>query len=260
MEQVLTPSNMVILFSLLFFAGLVDSVAGGGGIISLPAYMFIGLPAHVAMGCNKFSASMGTLLAMARFWKNRALDLKIGAISACGSFIAAYIGSSVALIIDEDLLKKIFVIVLPFVAVIILNKRQFGDENFAYLIEEKKAYLLALLIGLLIGFYDGLIGPGTGTFAIIAYCAIMRYDLKTASGNAKVLNTASGLASVIRFIISGKIVYAIAIPAAFFSITGSYIGAGLAIRKGSRFIKPMMILVITLLFSKMLFQDILHII
>ena len=133
----------------------------------------------------------------------------------------------------------------------ILLKRDFGDENKSDSIPKVKAYILAFVIGIIIGFYDGLIGPGTGTFAIIAYCLIMKYDLRTASGNAKMLNFASNCASLIAFIYSGKILYSIAIPAAVSGIAGNYMGAGFAIKKGAKFIRPMMIVVIVLLFAKM---------
>lgn len=260
MDYVITLPNMIILFALVFFAGVVDSVAGGGGIITVPAFMFVGLPAHYAIGSNKVTVSFGTFLATMRFWKNKSIEIKIALISAIASFISGYIGSTVALHISDDVLKKIILFTLPVVAVVILTKREFGDENSSAGIEKKKAYILAFIIGIMIGFYDGLIGPGTGTFAIIAYCIIMKYDLKTASGNAKVLNSASCISSAIRYVISGKVVYAVAIPAVIFSLLGNYIGSGLAIKKGASFIKPMMIVVIVLLFSKILFQDILQII
>lgn len=246
--------SLVILYFLVFLAGFIDSIAGGGGLISLPAYIFVGLPVHNAMGCNKFSAAVGTTFSVIRFWKNKALHLKVALISGLGS-TSAYIGSRLALIIDEKILKTILIVILPIVAILILSKRDFGNENKSNDIPKEKVYKLAFLIGLLIGFYDGLIGPGTGTFAIIAYCVLMKYDLKTASGNAKILNLASNYASVIAFVISGKIIYSIAIPAAIFAMIGNYIGAGFAISKGAKFIRPMMILVIILLFGK-IFLDV----
>ena len=246
--------SLIILYFLVFLAGFIDSIAGGGGLISLPAYIFVGLPVHNAMGCNKFSAAVGTTFSVIRFWKNKALELKVALVSGLGS-TSAYIGSRLALIIDEKILKTVLIVVLPIVAILILSKRDFGNENKSNDIPKEKVYKLAFLIGLLIGFYDGLIGPGTGTFAIIAYCVLMKYDLKTASGNAKILNLSSNYASIIAFFLSGKIIYSIAIPAAIFAMIGNYIGAGFAISKGAKFIRPMMILVIMLLFGK-IFLDV----
>lgn len=242
--------SLILLCSLIFLAGFIDSIAGGGGLISLPAYLFVKLPMHNAMGCNKFSAAVGTTFSTLRFWKNKTLDLKVALISASGSSISSFIGSSIALLIEENILKIILIIILPIVAVLTLVKRDFGNEDKSFEIPMKKLYIFAFLLGLFIGFYDGLIGPGTGTFAIIAYCTIMKYDLKKASGNAKLLNLASNYASVVAYIMGGKIIYSIAIPAAISAMLGNYIGAGFAIKKGSKFIRPVMMLVMTLLFGK----------
>ena len=246
---------LAFLWFFVFLGGFVDSAAGGGGLISLPAYLFVGLPPHTAIGCNKFSAACGTTLSAARFFKNGAVDWQVAAVSAVCSFISSYIGIRIALMINQETLKTVLVIVLPIVAVLLLFKRNFGTENQSAEIPKKRAFVLAACTGLLIGFYDGLIGPGTGTIAIIVFSAGMKYDLKTASGNAKVMNLASNYASLIAVITGNKVVYSIAIPAAVFGIIGNYIGAGFAIKKGTAFIKPLMICVIVLLFGK-LFYDV----
>lgn len=245
---------LILLYFLVFLAGFIDSIAGGGGLISLPAYIFVGLPPHNAMATNKVSSSLGTTLSTLRFLKNKALDLKISLISAVGSFMAAHIASELVLKIDEKMFKTMIIFVLPVVAIVILSKRNFGNENLSDTIEKRKKYIYAGLIGLLIGFYDGLIGPGTGTFAIMAYCLIMKYDLKTASGNSKLLNLASNYASLSVFLFSGKIMFHIAVPAAIFGLIGNYLGSGFAIKKGAKFIRPMMIVVIVLLFAKIFFD------
>ena len=246
---------LAFLWFFVFLGGFVDSAAGGGGLISLPAYLFVGLPPHTAIGCNKFSAACGTTLSAARFFKNGAVDWQVAAVSAVCSSISSYIGIRIALMINQETLKTVLVIVLPIVAVLLLFKRNFGTENQSAEIPKKKAFILAACTGLLIGFYDGLIGPGTGTIAIIVFSAWMKYDLKTASGNAKVMNLASNYATLIAVITGNKVVYSIAIPAAVFGIIGNYIGAGFAIKKGTAFIKPLMICVIVLLFGK-LFYDV----
>ena len=245
---------LILLYFLVFLAGFIDSIAGGGGLISLPAYIFVGLPSHNAMATNKFTSSLGTTLSTLRFLKNKALDLKIAIISAVGSFMAARIASEIVLRLDEKMFRAMIMFVLPVVAIVILSKRNFGDENLSNTIEKSKAYRYAFLIGLLIGFYDGLIGPGTGTFAIMAYCLIMKYDLKTASGNSKLLNLASNYASLSVFLFSGNIIFRIAIPAAILGLLGNYLGSGFAIKKGAKFIRPTMIVVIVLLFTKIFFD------
>ena len=170
----LTIWALAFLWFFVFLAGFIDSAAGGGGLISLPAYLFVGLPPHTAIGCNKFSAACGTTLSAARFFKNGAVDWQVAAISAVCSFVASYLGIRIAVMINQETLKTVLVIVLPIVAVLLLLKRNFGAENQSADIPKKKALILAACAGLVIGFYDGLIGPGTGTIAIIVFSAWMQ--------------------------------------------------------------------------------------
>lgn len=243
---------MIFICVMVFIAGFVDSVAGGGGLISLPAYMLAGLPAHQAYGTNKFSSALGTTLSVFRFFVNGALNLKVSLLSALGAFLGSWLGSRVVLLLDDHFLKMMMVFMLPIVILVVIFKKDCGERNEFAQIEKKKVIFLSLFIGLIIGLYDGLFGPGTGTFAIIAYTAIMKFDLKTASGNAKILNLASNYASVITFALSGSIVYKVALPAAVCGIVGNYLGSGLAIKKGAKFIRPMMVIVVMLLLSKII--------
>jgi uncharacterized membrane protein YfcA len=242
---------LLVLYFLIFTAGFIDSVAGGGGLISLPAYMITGLPVHVAYGCNKFSSACGTTFSTFRFLKKGSIDIYFGAAAAVSSFIGAALSTQIMLMLDDKVLKTMLVIVIPIASVIILIHKNYGSEDRSGEIKPRKKFAMAVFIGLLIGFYDGLIGPGTGTFAIIAFSVIMKYDLRNASGNAKLLNLASNYASLVTFIFAGTINYSIAIPAAFCGILGNYIGAGLALKKGAKVIRPMLIVVLTLLLVKM---------
>ncbi|PIE98844.1 MAG: hypothetical protein CR988_01315 [Treponema sp.] len=243
-----------ILCFFVFLAGFIDAAAGGGGLISLPAYLIVGLPAHFAIGCNKFSATSGTTFSAIRFFKHGAVSKKIATISAVFAFVSSYFGMKLALSINQNILKTALIVALPFLAIILFLKQDFGSVDTSLNMSNKKAGLLAASVGCGIGFYDGLIGPGTGTFAIIAYSALMNFDLKTASGNSKILNLASGYASVIAAITSGKVIYKIAIPAAVFGILGNFLGSGLAIKKGSKFIRPLILFVILLLCLKLIYD------
>lgn len=243
--------SLLFLCPLIFLAGFVDSVAGGGGVISLPAFMFTGMPAHSAYACNKFSASCGTTFAAGRYLANRVLDLRVALISAAGSFLGATIASRLVLMLRESTLKMMLLVILPVAAALILFKRSYGEEDRSAGLSAKKRWLLAAAIGLGIGMYDGLFGPGTGTFAIMAYTMLMKYDLRTASGNAKLLNLASNYASVVTFALAGTILYQIAIPTALCNIAGGYLGSGFAIKKGAKFIRPVMMVVVVLLLGKM---------
>lgn len=245
---------LFFLCPIMFLAGFVDSVAGGGGLISLPAYMATGMPIHFVYGCNKFSNSCGTTLATIKFFKEGALDIKIAIISAIGSFIGASAATKIVLLLSDDLLKKMLIVILPIMAFIILFKLNKIEIKSSKNFQNKKSIFLALLIGFICGSYDGLFGPGTGTIAIMCFALILKYEITIASGNAKLLNLTSNYASVIGFLISGNIYFQFAIPCAIFNILGSYIGSSLAIKNGIKFIRPMMIIVVILLLSKTILE------
>ncbi len=186
---------MAFLVLMTGFAGFVDSAAGGGGLISLPAYLFAGLPPHYTYATNKFSAACGTTFATASFFQNGAMNVKVGVLAAIGSFAGSALGAHIVLLLSDEVLRTMMFIILPIAAVVILWRRNLPDENRDDGTMNLKKTLLALGIGLGIGLYDGMVGPGTGTFAIIAFTSLMGFDLRTANGNAKVLNLASNYAS-----------------------------------------------------------------
>ncbi len=239
--------SILLLFGMIFLAGFVDSVAGGGGLISQPAYLLSGLPIHCALGCNKVSSACGTLVATVQYFRSGVLDWRVAGLSAVCSFIGSAGGARVALLIDDDTLKMALIILLPIVSIIILAKRNLADENLSEQLTRKQRWFFGAFIGLFIGFYDGLIGPGTGTFAMMAYCILMKYDMRTASGNARMLNLASNVAAAVTFASAGTVVYKVALPAAVFGILGGYLGSKVAIRRGAKFIRPVMIVVLIMI-------------
>lgn len=248
------PISVPMLALVCFLIGMgafVDAVAGGGGLISLPAYLFAGLPVHTAMGCNKFSASVGTTFAAASFLQGRALHLRTALLAAAGSFAGGTIASRLALLIPDSMLRLIVLIGVPTAAVVIFSQRKLPDDNRFETLPPRRAVVLAVVIGFLIGLWDGLVGPGTGTFAIIAFSMLMKFDLTTSSGNAKVLNLASNYASLLTFVRSGDVIYAVAIPAAVCGVIGSLLGSRMAIKGGAKMIRPMLLLVLALLLAKM---------
>lgn len=161
------------------FAGFVDAIAGGGGIISLPAYFLTGMPAHVCYGTNKFSSACGTTLAAATYLKHGAINVKVAVIAAIGSFIGSNIGSHIVLLLDDKILKLMLIVCMPVIAVIIFVKKFGGDEDRSYLLGPVKIMIYGFLVGFFVGGYDGIFGPGTGTIAAIAFTAFMHFDLKT---------------------------------------------------------------------------------
>ncbi|HHV64199.1 MAG TPA: TSUP family transporter [Peptococcaceae bacterium] len=230
-----------------FLAGLIDSIAGGGGLISLPAYIASGLPVHMALGCNKFSSALGTVISSLRFWRNKKVHLKTVVISIICALIGSAAGARVVLFVDDYIFRIILLVIIPVVAAFVFLKKDFGTINQVKSLSQKRLVIVSALIGLGIGFYDGFLGPGTGTFLIFSYALLLRFDLITASGNAKLVNLASNLGALIMFLIHGQVYFALAVPATFFGIVGNFIGSGLALRKGSKVIRPVFLIALALL-------------
>lgn len=243
---------LFIICPLVFIAGFIDAVAGGGGLVSLPAYIFAGVPIHIAYGTNKFANCIGTGVASAKFFKSGNIKIKPALVSAAGALIGSWIGAQLVILLDEKYLKYSLMIILPVVAIFLLFNRNFGQDIDTKDLSIKKTYILCFIIGLIIGAYDGFFGPGTGTFLVLAFTSICGFSMITASGNAKVVNLASNLAALIVYISNGKVSFLIGVPAAVCAILGNYLGAHFAIKKGSKFIRPVIILVIIMLFSKII--------
>lgn len=236
------------LYPLIFLSGFVDSIAGGGGIISLSAYLAAGLPAHMALGTNKVSAFLGTGISTWRFARRGHVRWDAAAVSFVGGLGGSAAGARLALFVDERVLVYIMLAVLPVIAALVLRGVGFAPRETA--MARGRMLALATSIGFVIGGYDGFFGPGTGTFLIMAFTGILGFDVLTACGNAKVVNFASNIAAAVTFIVNGQVVYALAVPCALCAIAGQYIGAGLAMKRGVRIVRPMVLVVIVLLMGK----------
>jgi len=245
---------LLIICPLIFIAGFIDAVAGGGGLISLPAYIFAGVPIHIAYGTNKFANCIGTSVASVKFFKSGNVKIKSALISAAGALIGSWIGAQLVVLLDEKYLKYSLIIILPIVAVFLLFNRNFGKEENTKDLPIKKTYILSFIIGLIIGAYDGFFGPGTGTFLVLAFTSICGFSMITASGNAKIVNLASNFAALLVYLANGKVSFSIGIPAAICAVLGNYLGAHLAIKNGNKVIKPIIVLVIALLFLKIIYD------
>ncbi|MFI3208001.1 MAG: TSUP family transporter [Eubacteriales bacterium] len=250
-----TIEMILVVCPLVFLAAFVDAIAGGGGLISLPAYLFTGMPTHMAYGSNKFSACIGSLFSAYRFLKSGTIYLKVAILSAVFALGGSYLGAHLTLILSDQMLKISMTILLPVIAVFILfKKKNMEDVNRVDELSKVAVVAWSTVIGFAIGTYDGFFGPGTGTFLILAYTSIMGFDFRTACGNARIVNLASNFAALVVYIFAGKVMYMIAIPATACSILGYWLGAGLAIKKGAKFIRPVMLCVIAGLFVKIIWD------
>jgi len=235
-----------------FCASFVDAIGGGGGIISLPVYLLAGLPAHYALGTNKMSASLGTLASMYRYVKNKCVDWGLAIPSIVLALLGAHFGTRLQLVVDGQYLKYMLLIVLPIVAVVLLRQKKFPEERGE--IDPWKQRCIVWVASLAIGMYDGFYGPGTGTFLLLVFCNLAKMDLRTASGNVKLVNVASGTSALITSAMAGKVIAPIGLIATVFSIAGHYLGAGMTLKNGAKAVRPVIFIVLAMLAVKVVLE------
>ena len=248
----ITYQTFLIICPFLFLAGLIDAIGGGGGLISLPAYLIAGLPPHTAVATNKLSSTCGTALATFRFIKNGLVNFKLAIPSIVVAIIGSSIGANLSLLVNENIMLYIMVTILPLCAFFVLNKKLFHDGGADEINLDMRTYITASIAALVIGMYDGFYGPGTGTFLIIAFTIFARLSIKASNAQAKVINLTSNITSLIIFVLNGEVLFTIGLAAAFCNMLGGYIGAGLVMRNGAKIVKPSIILVLILLALKVL--------
>ena len=246
----ITYQTFLIVCPFLFLAGLIDAIGGGGGLISLPAYLIAGLPPHAAVATNKLSSTCGTTLATLRFIKNGLVNLKLAIPSVIAAIIGSSIGANLSLLIKEEIMLYIMIAILPICAFLVLNKKLFHDGGENEIALDRRTYITATIAALIIGMYDGFYGPGTGTFLIIAFTVFAKISMKTANAQAKVINLTSNITSLIIFLINGEVLFSVGIVAAACNMLGGHIGAGLVMKNGAKIIKPSIIFVLILLALK----------
>lgn len=246
--------TFLIVCPLVFLAGLVDSIAGGGGLISLPAYIIAGLPAHMALGTNKLASAMGTSISTGRFLKNGYLKgrkmVRIAAGACIASLVGSHIGSRLSLLVQESVLEHLMIVVLPIVAFYVMRNKDLGAAAGRAPLSDRAAFLIALAAAFLIGGYDGFYGPGTGTFLILVLTGAARMDVRQASALTKVINLASNVSALATFLANGTVSYALGLTAGLFCIAGHYIGSGLVVHNGQRIVRPVILVVLAILFVK----------
>ena len=252
--MVLTPRMFLIVCPLLFLAGFVDSIAGGGGLISLPAYLFAGLPVHAAIATNKLSSACGTSLATARFVKNGLIRPKLVLPGIAAALLGSALGARLSLLADERLIRAILFVVLPAAAFVVLNPRLFPDRPSGEARTDGRTLAVCALAAFVIGLYDGFYGPGTGTFLIIAFTVFARLSVGEANAQAKAINLSTNLSSLAVFLAGGQVVVPLGLAAAACNMLGNYIGSGLALSRGAKITRPIILTVLGLLLIKLLYE------
>ena len=245
----LTPEMFLIVCPMLFLAGFVDAIGGGGGLISLPAYLFAGLPIHVAIATNKLSSTCGTALATFRFIRHKLVNFKLAVPSVICAVAGASLGARLSMRMSEQVMKNVLFIVLPLSAFFVLNKTLFQERGREARVD-RRTYLVSSAAAFVIGIYDGFYGPGTGTFLIIAFTVFAKMGLTAANAQTKVINLTTNVTSLVIFLLHGQAVIPLGIAAAICNMAGNYIGAGLAMDKGAKIVRPVILIVLALLLIK----------
>jgi len=235
-----------------FIAGLIDSVAGGGGLIQLPALFIIlpELPAGILLGTNKLSSICGTSVAAVQYWRHVGVNWKATLPATFAAFIFSFLGARAATLMSTAVMRPVVLVLLVAVAVYTFVQSDFGSLHAPRLTAVRQN-IFSVVTGTVIGFYDGFFGPGTGSFLIFVFIGIFGFSFLAASASAKIVNFTTNFAAVLYFVFTGNVLYAVALPMAACNILGSVVGTRLAVLKGNRFVRIVFLLVVTALIIKL---------
>ncbi len=244
-------TNYILMFAFAFIAGFIDSVVGGGGLIQLPAMLilFAGLPIPTLMGTNKFAAFSGTSIATMRYVKQVEIPWKSILPAIFTALIFSFLGARVVSSIRKEDIKIIVLFLLVIVAAYTFLRKDFG-LNHAPKLNASKTVIYSLITGCVLGFYDGFFGPGTGSFLIVIFISLFGFSFLVSSVSAKLINCATNISALSYFMYTGQINYQLAIPVAVFNMVGSFLGAKMAIKKGSAFIRTLFLFIVTCMILK----------
>lgn len=243
----------LIVCPLVFLGGYVDAVAGGGGLISLPAYLIAGLPAHTAIGTNKISSAMGTTLTTYKFWRQGFIEWKLALLCAVCALAGSTGGANLALLVSDRVFKIILLFVLPLTAFYVFRSKTLDTAGHDPLTPAKTA-AIAAACALIIGVYDGFYGPGTGTFLLLLLTGLAHMKLNDAAGITKVINLSTNVAALVTYLLNEKVMLVLGLTAGIFGIAGNWLGARSFTRNGSRIVKPLIGVVLAVFFVRIVWE------
>lgn len=238
----LSPAAIVALFFVALVAGLIDAIAGGGGLLTVPALLTAGLPPHAVFGTNKGSAVFGSFSALFRFWRAGLVDRPRARVLFPLGLLGSFAGAGLVLLVKPEVLKPVVLVLLVAAGAVVAFVRP--PASAAQRPVPKQAVLEGALIAFVVGAYDGFFGPGTGTFLIILFVTVLHFSLREASANAKVVNFASNLAATVLFAWRGLVLWKVSLPMALGQLIGGTLGAHLAVKGGDRVVRRVVLLVV----------------
>ena len=243
--------SYAIFFVAAFLGGFIDAIAGGGGLITLPAIMAMGVPPHLALGTNKLQGVFGSFTATLNFTKKGLIDYKECFIGIVFTFIGALIGAMLILFLNANFLKIIIPFLLIAIFIYTLFMPKIGESDRA---AKMNGGLFYVIFGLVLGFYDGFFGPGAGSFWMFAMVALIGLNLKKAVAHTKALNFTSNIVALGVFIAGGQILWLVGFLMAVGQILGAYFGSNLVIKKEVKFIRTMFLIVVAATICKLFFD------
>ena len=254
MEFVLDPTVMLLLCSVAFLAGFIDAIAGGGGLLTVPALLTAGLPPHLVLGTNKLAATFGSLTASVTYYRKKLFDPYYWRHALIATAIGACIGVLVVDQISKSTLEKVLPVLILIAAIYSLFAKVQADDQLQLPADSPKNRLSQRLQGLGLGFYDGIAGPGTGSFWMVSTMALYKINLLLTSGVARSMNFVSNGFALVTFAVLGHIHYQLGIAMGLCLMVGSYFGAHTAIRFGSKLIKPLFMLMVMAIALRLIWQ------
>lgn len=249
----MAPLTFLIVCPLVFLGGFVDAVAGGGGLISLPAYLIAGVPVHMAIGTNKLSSAMGTTLTTIRYAKCGFIPWRFSAICVVFAFLGSSRGAKLALLLDARIFTLLMLVLLPLAAFYVLKSRHLERDTDG---GERRGRTLffGIVSAFFIGMYDGFYGPGTGTFLLLALTGLAHMELRKANGVTKAINLTTNLSALAVFLWKGKVLLPLGLVAGCFGLLGNYLGSRFFVAGGVKFVKPVILSVLALFFVRILWE------
>lgn len=238
----------IVVFLLIGFAGFIDSIAGGGGLIAVPTYLALGLPAELILGTNKCVSSSGTTFAVFRYIRSNTILWRTVSYAIIAALIGSAVGASLSSYLSRNLIFILLLIVIP-VLFYLQSRHMFLQTTQPELTNKQIAYRSSIA-GFFIGGYDGIFGPGTGTFLLLAFMVYLHMTTREASANARIVNYASNLSAFVYFLVQGRIFWPVAIVAIAGSICGNWLGSGLVIKSADKVVVPVFRFVLVLLMLK----------
>lgn len=226
-------------------AGTIDAIAGGGGLIQIPALLLTGLPPQIVLGTNKCISTLGTSIAAFSFWKKKKLFLPVIFHGIIFSLLGSFLGSKLVLLVPQEILGKVMIGLLPLGMITLFLKKPKTTTHTTLSAKEKWVKIPLICISL--GLYDGFFGPGTGTFLIMGFYILCQRELLESTANAKIFNLASNVGALAIFLLHKKVAFGVAIPMGIAAMGGNYLGTHLAITKGHSFIRNCVVAVMVIL-------------